>query len=1127
MAKNNRSFWALMTTQFFGAFNDNLFKITIALLITHWMSEEATRSLVPISGGVFAAPFLLFSLGAGRLADRWSKTRVVVTVKTVDLGVVVFLLAGIFLKSVPLLMGGLFLLGTQSAFFSPAKYGLLPEIKPETDLPRANALLNVATFAAILLGTIAGTTLTQRIPVVAVLTGIAAIGSLLAAWAIEKVPAANPTQPLRWNPVPDIKTNWDLIRGDRTLRLSLIASSWFWFMGGVLQLNVLVYVKQIMGLSDSVSGVLLIALVIGIALGSLLAGRLSHEKVELGLIPLGALGLSLFTLDLFFSHGNIYRTFGDVFCLGISAGVFIIPINTLIQIRSPRQERGRILATGNFFSFVAILLASVFLWVMSRVFKADPSQIFLVLGLLSLLATVAIVTYLPQAMVRLGLFLLTNLIYRIRVVGLENIPSHGPALIIPNHVSYVDPFLVGGATSRRIRFMMFREMFERPLVHPFVKFMDVIPISPSDSPKRILSSLLQARRQLEEGHVVCIFAEGAITRLGQTLGFRKGFERIVRDLDVPIIPVHLDRVWGSIFSFERKQFIWKMPRQIPYPVTVSFGKPLPPTVKSEEVRQSVLELGSTAFEHRLEELKPLHQHFFRQAQRQWGLEAVVDTTGVRLTYGRLATGAILVSKQFRKVLPSDKNVGVLLPPGVGGVIANLGLLFDGRVPVHLNYSLGREVIDHICREAGVTKIITAHKMLDALKWGDDPRMVFLEDIPRPGKLKGLISYLGFRLMPAWMVEKMVVPHSNVGPADLATILFTSGSTGLPKGVMLTHSNIHSNIQGLQETFQLTSKDTILGVLPFFHSFGFTATLWLPLLAGCRAAYHRSPLEAVAIKNLIRAERASVLLATPTFLQMWVKKFTREDVASLRFVLTGAEKLSLAFAKEFSETLGVPILEGYGTTELSPAACVSVLSVQHATENQTGWKPGKVGRPLPGVTVKIVDPKTGERQPEGVPGLLLVKGPNVMRGYWNQPEKTAEVLNEGWYNTGDIARVDEEGFVEITDRLSRFSKIGGEMVPHMLVEQKLAEFAGESEARFLVLSVPDEKRGERLVVLIHNLLQTVAILHEKLEKSTMPKLWVPDKRSIFQIDEWPALASGKADLVKAKSLAEKLTSSPPK
>jgi acyl-[acyl-carrier-protein]-phospholipid O-acyltransferase/long-chain-fatty-acid--[acyl-carrier-protein] ligase len=535
-------------------------------------------------------------------------------------------------------------------------------------------------------------------------------------------------------------------------------------------------------------------------------------------------------------------------------------------------------------------------------------------------------------------------------------------------------------------------------------------------------------------------------------------------LNVPIIPVHLDRVWGSIFSFERKKFIWKMPRQIPYPVTVSFGKPLPPAVKSDDVRQAVLELGSRAFEHRLTNLKPLHHYFFRQAQRQWRTGAVVDTTGARLSYGRLATGPFWSLTRLRNVLPEDKNVAVLLPPGAGGVIANLALLFDGRVPVNLNYSLGRGVIDQICRDAGVTKIITARKMLEALKWGDDPRMVFLEDLPRPGKVLSAAYGVSNSFRPGGLKNcGPPLQHQNHRPGHAS---FHQREHGMPKGVMLTHANIHANIQGSSGNLSAHGPRHHLGVLPFFHSFGYTATLWLPLLAGCRAAYHRSPLEAVAIKKLIKEEKATVLVGHSHLPPDVDEKVCpgRRDLASIR--LDRRRKTPPGLRQGFfTETLGVPILEGYGTTELSPAACVSVLSVQHATENQTGWKPGKVGRPLPGVTVKIVDPATGERLDRRVAGpCLLVKGPNVMQGYWNQPEKTGEVLKDGWYNTGDIARVDEDGFVEITDRLSRFSKIGGEMVPHMLVEQKLAELSGEPEARFLVLSTPDEKRGERLVVL---------------------------------------------------------------
>jgi acyl-[acyl-carrier-protein]-phospholipid O-acyltransferase/long-chain-fatty-acid--[acyl-carrier-protein] ligase len=1114
---DDRSFWLLMGVQFLAAFNDNVFQIILALLLARWSDPERGRDLVNLSGAVFAAPFLLFSLGAGRLADRWSKRRVVVLTKVLDVPVVVFILAGIYRQNTWAALGGLFLLAAQSAFFSPAKYGLLPELQSENRLSRANGLLNAATFIAILTGTIAGSLLGGHLALAAALTLLMALGSLAGAFAMRPVPAANPDQPLSWNPIPDLFANWRLIRGDRALKLSVWAVTYFWFVGGVFHLNMLIYPTQVMRLPDKYAGLLLGAIVVGIALGSYLAGTMSHGQVEMGFVPLGAVGMSLFTLDLFFSHGSLVRTALDSFLLGACGGLFVIPLNTTIQLRSPAGARGRVLATVNFLSFVAILLASGFLWAMAKL-GAGPDAVFLILGLLSLAATAVIVAYRPQALARLGLYLLTHTFYRLKVVGRENVPLKGPALLVSNHVSMADPFLIGAALPRLVRFLMYRGFYENKFIHPFARFMEAIPVSNQDPPKRILRSLLEARDKLKAGRLVGIFAEGAITRSAQMLAFHKGMEAIMKGVEAPVIPVHLDRVWGSIFSFERGGFIWKVPRWVPYPVTVSFGTPLPAGATSDQVRQAVLDLGAQAFEKRLTDLRPLHRAFLRTAKGQWFTPALTDSTGPALNFGKAATGTLLLARRFRKLFAGETQVGVLLPPGVGGALANTALLYAGKAPVNLNYSLGRSVIDGICRDAGVARILTARKMLEALKWGEDPRAVFLEELPRAPKPVALAAFALAGLLPSAVVEKIFVPWDTSTVQDLAALLFTSGSTGAPKGVMLTHANVQANIQGLQETYQLRATDVIVGVLPFFHSFGFTGTLWLPLLAGCGVAYHRSPLEPLAIKKLIKDLKGTVLLATPTFLQMWMRKFSREDVATLRFVLTGAEKLHLPFAKEFTEALGVPVLEGYGCTELSPAACVSVLDVTQGTERQVGYKPGKVGRPLPGVSVRVVDPDTGAPRPVGENGLLLIKGPNVMRGYWNQPERTAEVVKDGWYVTGDIARVDEDGFVEITDRLSRFSKIGGEMVPHMLVEETMGELSGEPEARFLVLSFPDEKRGEKLVVLHNNLAQSVEELIRKLEASAMPKLWVPDRRCFFAVAEWPTLGSGKVDMVKAKELA---------
>jgi acyl-[acyl-carrier-protein]-phospholipid O-acyltransferase/long-chain-fatty-acid--[acyl-carrier-protein] ligase len=409
-----------------------------------------------------------------------------------------------------------------------------------------------------------------------------------------------------------------------------------------------------------------------------------------------------------------------------------------------------------------------------------------------------------------------------------------------------------------------------------------------------------------------------------------------------------------------------------------------------------------------------------------------------------------------------------------------------------------------------------------LKWVKDPRMVCLEDLPKTSGLTKLMMWGLCFVLPSALIEKLFLPGARAGMQDPATLLFTSGSTGIPKGVPLSHANIQSNVQGLIEVFRLDSDDTMVGVLPFFHSFGLTGTIWYPLLAGIPVYYHRSPLEVVAVQKAVRDNKASVLLGTPTFLQMWMRKFKKEDVSSLHFILTGAEKLRDSLAQEFFDQFGVPVLEGYGCTELSPAACVSVLNVQDRHEFQLGHKAGSVGRPLPGVSVRIVDFDSGAPVPQGTPGLLLVKGPNVMAGYWRDPQKSAEVLRDGWYVTGDVAMVDDDGFVKITDRLSRFSKIAGEMVPHILIEEKIQQAAASAEAQFLVTAVKDDKKGECLVVLTYKFDGKIDELVGKLKTAGLPPLWIPDAKNFFALDEWPTLGTGKVDMVKAKDLAEKQT-----
>lgn len=508
-------------------------------------------------------------------------------------------------------------------------------------------------------------------------------------------------------------------------------------------------------------------------------------------------------------------------------------------------------------------------------------------------------------------------------------------------------------------------------------------------------------------------------------------------------------------------------------------------------------------------MSPLHRNLLRISKKHWFKKGMVDSSGVELSYGKIITVAVMFARKFTKHFPDEERVGVLFPSCTYGALVNIALNMAGKIPVNLNFTMTPKLINKIQQKAGINKIITSRKVLDGLKWPHDERMVYLEDIAKPSNVTALLYWICLFITPSKIIESVFIPKSKTNLDDIATLVFTSGSTGIPKGVMLTHKNIQSNVQGLLEVFQTDSNDCILGILPFFHSFGYTATIWLPLLGGFSVAYHKSPLEPIIVQKMIEKHKCTIALTTPTFLQMWTKKFDKESVQTLRFVVTGAEKLRRETAKEFLGKFDIPVLEGYGCTELSPVACVSTF---------TGYKEGKVGRPLPGVSVKIIDPETGQLLPEKESGLLMVKGPNVMKGYWEDKEKTNEVVKDGWYATGDIASIDEDGFIQITDRLSRFSKIGGEMVSHIVVEEKIYEASREMDAKFLVVSVPCEKKGEALAVLCHNYNGKIESIFEKLSKSDIPNLWIPDKQMFFKIDEWPTLGTGKVDMEKAKEMA---------
>ncbi|MBI3548634.1 MAG: MFS transporter [Elusimicrobia bacterium] len=1121
-------FLAFLSAQALGAFNDNAFKTFVALLAIATMPADKSSQLIAIAGGLFIAPFILFSTLAGDMADRWSKKKLIVLFKVVEVVLLALSFFALYAGSIPALCALLFLMGTHSAFFGPVKLAIIPELVGDEDLSKGNGLMQMTTFLGIILGTVTATLLLGYVrgaPHLASLLFVAAaVAGLVSSLLLPDLPAVGSKEPLRFNVVARTYENFLELHKHYSIHLATVGAAYFWFVGAIFQMNLLVYGKELMGVSETAAGNFQIVVALGIGAGSYVAGVMSRGQVELGLVPVGALGLVVFGVDLAFAYRSTPRTLIDLALAGASAGAFVVPLQSFIQQRAPSAERGRIIATGNIISFFAILVASGCLWAFSEFFRLHPGQIFIVTSAMTLVVAAYIIKMLPDFFIRMLLYPFANLIYRLRVEGREHVPLTGAALLVSNHVSFIDAILIAMANQRMVRFLMFRTYYDLPVAHWFFKAMGCIPISDRDGAKAVIKSFQDARAALEQGDLVCIFAEGEISRHGQTQKFKKGFERIVKDLPVPVIPVFLDRVWGSIFSFEGGKALFKWPRRVPYPVTVGFGTPMPSSASAFEVRQAMLDLGSDAFKHRLAEKSPLALSFLQEAKRHWFRFAMADSTGAELSYGGALCRAWLLGRALDAALPAGDHVAVLLPPSVGGALANLGLSMRGRVPINLNYTASREIVLHCAERASCAKILTSRKFYEKLGWPEDPRLVYLEDVAAAiSKPFAAAVSATFFLLPAFAVRGLALraPAGN-GPEleRLATVIFTSGSTGVPKGVMLTHSNLLSNIEGLCQLYPVGKEDRILGILPFFHSFGFLGTLWFPLVTGFGVVYHYNPLEAKRIGDLVEKYKVSFLLATPTFLTAYLRRVEPEKFRSLRFVVAGAEKLRDEIGQAFEEKYGMPVLEGYGATELSPAAAVNIPDVDLSGIKQTGHKTGSIGQPLPGVLMKVVDPATEAALPAGTPGLLLVKGPNVMKGYLGDPQKTAEVMRDGFYVTGDIATISEDGFVQITDRLSRFSKIGGEMVPHIKIEEKLQDLAGAIEQTFIVTGVPDPKRGERLIVLYKGEPDIDGLL-KKLQDSELPKLWLPDRGAFHQVQEFPLLGSGKLDIQKLKATAKDL------
>ena len=1143
----NRSFLALTGTQFLGAFNDNIFKQFILLIALQMNLKHLPLDPQAMAMGVFAFPFVLFACLGGSIADRFPKKRVIFIVKITEILVMILGMAAFYLARIDsdlailAMMGVLFLMGTQSAFFGPSKFGIIPEMVKESNLTRANAIISMTTNIAIILGTtFAGTMflylnpggdLSQGDPnwySGIIFISIAIVGWLMARQITAGDQAVAPERRMEWNPIHELRH----LAKDKPLLGAVISAGWFFLIGALSLAALNVCGKEVLMLQDGGSR-LFFFVAGGIGIGSLLASRLSGDKVEIGIVPVGGalmtLGFGLTTIveETLFGYGMTLSL------AGIGGGMFLVPLQAYIQERSRGEEKGKIQGANEFVTFSFIFLSAL-VWeffVNKNMLALSPEGTLLAIAALSLTGTLGVFFTVPHIAVRFPVWILVHTLYRIRIIGMENIPRRGGALLVVNHLSYADPFLVGASVPRFVHFLMHRQFKDMGLIGWASHLMRAIPVSSEDGPRAIIKSLEDAAERAKKGHIVCIFAEGGISRTGNLLPFSKGLEKIARKADVPIVPMYLDRVWGSIFSFRGKKFFFKRPLRLPYPVTVTIGEPMPPTSTSREVRSRVEELSALALDSRKQKGITLATRFLTVARKSGGRTAVIEKDR-SLSFRKFLILVLLLRRKLRKRLEGQQNIGVLLPSGVGGAAINIALTVMGKTVSNLNFTAGTASLKSACDQLELKTIISAKLFtskidMDISEFAPDVEVIDLphlltREVSGVDKVMALLT----ALLPSPFLRALPgVPHD---PDQDVSIMFSSGSTGTPKGVRLSHHNILSNVRSVSQIFDVDHKDRVVGSLPFFHVFGYTITLWFPLGNAIGAIYHSNPMDTDVIAELTREHKGTIFLSTPTFYRTYLRRFQPEDFKSVRIAGAGAEKLKASLAEAWEERFGSPLLEGYGCTELSPVVSVNLPDVDIPGFRQKTRKLGTIGLPIPGVVTRIVDPDSGEDLPHGEAGLLLIKGPSVMQGYLGRDDLTAEAFDGDWYRTGDIAKVDNDGFLVITDRLSRFSKLGGEMVPHVLIEEAIQEVIDEAipdgeesggEAMVAVTAVPDESKGEKLVV-VHGELPIDApqILDSLRNRGDLPNLWLPRKEAFVPVDEVPRLGSGKLDLKAVRNLA---------
>ncbi|PTY01766.1 hypothetical protein DB346_11270 [Verrucomicrobia bacterium LW23] len=1154
----NRSFLAVVLAQSQVLFNAYAAKLVVTTMgIQILLEGDIFKNVVAM---LMILPFVLLAPTVGWLADRFSKRDVLYYSQWFQAAVTALMCYALWCHMLPLTVVCIFLLGVHTAIMAAAKLGIVKELVDSESVSAASGTIEATAMASMLLGGLAAGLgyawlLHEAMPPVDAAfggVGVSLVAGGLAShspgltepsWGaalycggfllvtaflgvlcmafVPRTPshseAAGPFRlSLLWEHFGQLRDVWP----QRKVRLCILGYSYFYGVAAALSLTLLETAEHVAGHEgmSMLFGIYQVTLGLGVICGSVLVGILSGRHIELGFIPVGAIGLIGGLVAMGLTPPTTLLFYVPLFGLGFAGAMFAVPLNAYLQENTRPRERGRVMSASGLVLNLTCIVAIFVQGALSAIHIPAPLQ-YAGYAIPTACIALYVIWLLPENLIRFAVSLVARLYYRIRPVRVGELPEKGGVLLLCNHLTVGDAILLQLACPRNIRFVIFNPAVQGGFLSRMLKVLRCIPIVPGKA-KSAVEAALEA---LAEGEVVCIFPEHALTRASslQELNGLQGL--LARKSGAPLLPVWLENTWNEAWRATYTPLRRFLSRVWPCTVNVYYGKPLAAGTPLADVRSALYDLGEEAFSARPELNSHLGARLIRGLRSKFFTPVVVDAFNGNksLTGGRLLAVSLALADWMKANIP-ERRVGIILPPGLGATIANLACVLANKTSVNLNFTLDRDGNVSCLRRSGVTTVLSAPGLWEKLP-----------DFPWPERridittvLKGLPGmalkkwFFAGLLLPCGVLRAMAgVP--KWGGREEATLLFTSGSSGEPKGVTLSHRNILANAVQIQSMLADVHVGAVLGCLPIFHSYGITVTLWWPMLGGPKVVTYVSPRETQKLIEIIAEHKIHLLITTPTFLRHYIRKARPEQLASLKLVVTGAEKLPLEVSAEFEKAVKLPVCEGYGMTEATPVVGVNLLDDPPCATRPEGVQNrqvGSVGRIMPGLSVRIRHRETDEDLPITESGILWLKGANIFDGYLDDPARTADVLKDGWYRTGDIGRMDEKGFLYIEGRVSRFSKLGGEMVPHGTIEAKIEELYGLTDhdaPNVIVVGVPDETKGESLVILTTQPLE-IADVRKRLHEAGLPNLWIP--RVLFHIETMPVLATGKLALAECQRIA---------